>query len=78
MIKLLDGYHITSTEKKHITELLKNNITKGGTKTKQYLINNLAGDIYKITIASKYTSTIGGDPDWHKNTIIIKVKENKK
>jgi len=74
-IELLDGYHITTTEKKHITELLKNNLNKGGTKTKQYLINNLAGHVYKITIASKYTATIGADPAWHKNTITIKVKE---
>jgi len=75
MIKLIDGYHITTTEKKHITELLKNKIAQGGNKTKQYKLESLGNDTYRVQIASKYKTTIGADTAWHKDTITIKVKE---
>lgn len=76
-IQLAQGVHITATEKKHIAKLIENEIGQGGTKVKQYKLDYLGNDFYRVDIASKYTATIGDDANWHKNTIIIKVKENK-
>ena len=70
-IKLIEGFHITSTEKKAlVTMLLKGWVkccNKPKTKTYEILQGTPIGSKYryKVRIRSFYTATIGANPQWN-------------
>lgn len=72
-MKIIKGYHMTATEKKHIQFMLDNNMLNGGTKLKSYQLNKIDAETYDIIIHSKYVGTIGDIARWHKSFLTIKI-----
>ena len=72
-MKLIKGYNITQTERKHIQFMLDNNMSSGGTKLKSYQLTKIDSNTYDIIIHSKYTDIIGDVAKWHKSFITIKL-----
>ena len=72
-MKLIKGYHLTQTERKHIQFMLDNNMLSGGTKLKSYQLNKIDSGTYDIIIHSKYVATIGDISKWHKSFVTIKI-----
>lgn len=72
-MKLIKGYNITQTERKHIQFMLDNNMSSGGTKLKSYQLTKIDSNTYDIIIHSKYVNTIGDIARWHKSFITIKL-----
>ena len=70
-IKLIEGFHITSTERKALITMLRNGwvrcSNKPRTKTYEILQGTPIGTKYryKIRIGSFFTATIGANPQWN-------------
>lgn len=72
-LSLVSGYHVTGTEKAHITQMLEMGIKQGGTKRKHYEITKLKNDQIKVVIKTK-SSDDWGKPRIDKQTVTLKVK----
>lgn len=76
-IKLISGYHLTATEKKSIAQMVKMGFIRANNKpnTKSYEIvkGEPDGEKWHLTvrIGSKGTWTIGADPKWQFQTVIV-------
>ena len=77
-IKLLDGLHLTSTEKKHILYILENGLVEDFldaprviNHTKSYQFFSVEENIWEVRIGDYGVETIGRDPSWHYNTVVI-------
>ena len=79
-ITLIEGYHITATERKSIIQMLINGLICATNRpnTKRYTIlkGTPEGEnyTYKVEISTKATWNIGGNPEWRKEVITIKTK----
>lgn len=74
-IKLIEGYHITATEKRSIRQMLDAGYktVRNRPNTKSYeIIEEFDDDRYKIKIGTKATWTIGDVPKWQYSTVIVK------
>jgi len=49
-MKLLKGYHITATEKKHISHLISNNILAGKIGRKIYFISEKGNNVFDVAV----------------------------
>jgi len=58
-VKLIEGLHVTATEKRHICQLINQQMTEGGTRAKFYKVTEDLGNRKRICIQdSSRTSTI--------------------
>ena len=58
-IKLIEGYHLTATNKRHIAEMLTKGIMEGGTKAIYYVFSNIEGNIARLTFFKNETNDYG-------------------
>lgn len=58
-IKMLDGLHLTATNKRHIAQMIAEGLTSAGTKAIQYRITDRADDIVRLTVATRETDAFG-------------------
>lgn len=73
MITNITGSHLTATNVKYITEMLKLNMLKGGSKSIQYVISNITDNEYNVKVYEKYAKSsrnFDGRPEsnvvkWH-------------
>ena len=78
-MQLLEGYHVTQTEKKAISQMIEKGYVQAHNKpnTKSYCIlqGSQQGNawIYKIKIGTKARFSIGGDIDWQFQTVTVKI-----
>lgn len=79
-IKLIEGFHITQTEKKSIASMLQNGWVfcrnKPNTKTYEILQGTPLGCKYhyKIRIGSFYTASPGKGPQWEYTICLIETQ----
>ncbi len=82
-IKLIEGFHITQTEKKAVQKMLENGWdscrNKPNTKNYKVLQEFQKNDhyYYKIRIGSFYTNTIGANPQWNYIACLIETNIKK-
>ena len=77
-IKLIDGYHLTATEKKHILYIIENGLVENFldnpgviNKVKSYQFFPVDENVWKVTIGSKYEATYGRGVTWNDSTCVI-------
>ncbi|HRT34217.1 MAG TPA: hypothetical protein P5023_07265 [Bacteroidales bacterium] len=77
-IKLIDGYHLTATEKKHILYILENGLVEDFldepriiNKVKSYQFFPVDENVWKVKIGSKYETTYGRGVTWNDDTVVI-------
>ena len=58
-ISLLEGYHITATDKRHIAEILRRGWSEGVTRHRRYSITERAGDTACVVIERKEWNDFG-------------------
>ncbi len=49
-ISLVEGTHLTATDKRHIAEIIRRGWTKGATRRRQYSISEREGDTARLII----------------------------
>ena len=49
-IKLIEGVHLTATNKRHIAEMLTRGMMQGGTKRIGYKFSSAEGNVAKFTL----------------------------
>jgi hypothetical protein len=82
-IKLVEGFHITKTEKKAIQKMLESGWVscRNRPNTKNYEVlqgyQNNGQSRYKIRIGSFYTNTIGAKPQWNYTICLIETNIQK-
>jgi glycine cleavage system H lipoate-binding protein len=78
-MQLIEGYHITQTEKKAIAQMIEKGYVQAHNKpnTKNYTV--LQGTpkgkawIYKIKIGTKARFSIGANIEWQYQTVTVKI-----
>lgn len=58
-IKMLEGLHLTVTNKRHIAHMLETEMMEAGNKTFSYVITNIDGNIARLTVAKRETNDWG-------------------
>ena len=73
-LKIIEGYHLTSTERSAIKNMLQNDWSTARNKpnTKSYQITERMPEQITIKIGSKAVWTIGDVPRWRYTILIIK------
>jgi hypothetical protein len=62
-IKMLEGLHLTQTEKKQITAIINKGWESAHTKNKSYLIKKIYNDNFAVQITSKEFNDYGKRDD---------------
>ena len=76
-IKLIDGFHITQTEKKAVQKMLESGWVQCRNRTNTKFYEILAGfqhhglNRYKIRVGSYFTNSIGAKPQWNYTICLI-------
>ena len=74
-VKLIEGLHLTATSKRHIVELLSQNIMKGGTKRIHYTIEKIEGEENQYSVVtSQVESNDYGKKSVRKYKYVVEVK----
>ena len=58
-IKMLDGLHLTATNKRHISQMIAEGLTSAGTKALQYKITGRSDDIVRLTLSTRDSDAFG-------------------
>lgn len=58
-IQIVKGFHLTATEKKHISHLLKNNLSEGKINRTSYWINPLENGNIQVKIGKVQSVGLG-------------------
>lgn len=58
-VKLIEGFHLTATNKRHIAEMLTRGIMEGGTRALHYVFSNIENNIARLTIFKNETDDYG-------------------
>lgn len=76
-IKIIEGYHLTATERKSIIKMLERGWTHARNlpKTKSYKITNRTPEQFEIKIGTKQVWTIGDVAKWRYSTYKIEYKD---
>lgn len=83
-MELLEGYHITQTEKSAIYSMIKNGWCSANNRpnTKSYLViqgtPSKDGYVYKIRIGTRCKFSIGGDIEWRYSNITIRMTDKER
>lgn len=72
-ISLIDGYHITATDKRHIAEIIRRGWSKGASKFRNYSITERKDDTAYVIIESR-ERTSAGHMEIRRNTVTIRIK----
>jgi hypothetical protein len=70
-ISMISGTHLTATNKRHIAQLISQNLVEGGTKALHYELINRDGDMFQIKV-SKKLSNDWGKVYWHSSVYTVK------
>jgi hypothetical protein len=71
-IAMIEGLHLTATNKRHIAEMIARGMDDAGSKRIAYKITGREGDVVSLTIASKDADD-WGRPVWRKGRYVVKV-----
>lgn len=58
-VKMIEGLHLTATNKRHIAEMVARGMMEAGTKTLGYVITNIEGAIVRLTVIKRETDSMG-------------------
>ena len=58
-VKMIEGLHLTATNKRHIAEMIARGMMEAGTKALGYIITNIDGAIVRLTIIQRETDSQG-------------------
>jgi hypothetical protein len=58
-IKMIEGLHLTATNKRHIADMITRGMMDASTKTISYIITNIEGTIARLTIIKRETDMRG-------------------
>lgn len=58
-IKMIEGLHLTATNKRHIAEMLTKGMMEAGNKTFGYIMTNVEGNVARLTIIKRETDSQG-------------------
>lgn len=58
-VKMIEGLHLTATNKRHIAEMLTRGIMEGGTRALYYVFTNIEGNVARLTIFKNETNDYG-------------------
>ena len=58
-IKLIEGYHMTATRKRHVAEMISRGMMKGGTSRLWYEFESVENSIAKLTCYEDYVDDYG-------------------
>lgn len=58
-ITMLDGLHLTATNKRHIGQMIAQGLTTAGTKALRYRITDRADDIVKLVVSTRDSDAFG-------------------
>lgn len=72
-ISLIEGTHLTATDKRHIAEIIRRGWSKGATRQRQYSISEREGDTARVTI-ERYERDDYGRPQTRTSKMKIRIK----
>jgi hypothetical protein len=58
-VKMIEGLHLTATNKRHIAEMLAKGMMEAGNKTFGYVMTNIEGNIARLTVIKRETDDQG-------------------
>ena len=58
-VKMIEGLHLTSTNKRHIVEMIARGMMEAGTKRLGYVITNIEGAIVRLTVINREKDDCG-------------------
>lgn len=58
-VKMIEGLHLTATNKRHIAEMLAKGMMDAGNKAFSYIITNIEGNVARLTIVKRETDSVG-------------------
>lgn len=58
-VKMIEGLHLTATNKRHIAEMFSRGMKEAGTKTLGYVITNIEGEIVRLTLVKREKDDFG-------------------
>jgi hypothetical protein len=71
-VKMIEGLHLTATNKRHIAHMVKEGMMEAGNKTFSYVITNIEGDLVRLTVAKKERND-SGRVVWRKGHYLVEV-----
>lgn len=58
-VKMIEGLHLTATNKRHIGSMIERGMMEAGNNTFSYVITNLEGNVARMTITKRETNDQG-------------------
>lgn len=58
-VKMIEGLHLTATNKRHIAEMVARGMMEAGTKSLGYIITNIEGAIVRLTVIKREMDDMG-------------------
>jgi len=52
-VKMIEGLHLTATNKRHIAEMMARGMMEAGTKRLGYVITNIEGNTVRLTVINR-------------------------
>jgi len=72
-ISLIEGYHITATDKRHMAEIIRRGWSKGVTQYRQYSITERNEDTARVVIESN-ERTSSGRMEIRRSAVTIRIR----
>ncbi|WP_376711210.1 hypothetical protein [Pseudochrobactrum lubricantis] len=72
-ISLIEGYHITATDKRHMAEIIRRGWSKGASKYRHYSITERNDDTARVVIESN-ERTSSGRMEIRRSTVTIRIR----
>ena len=73
-ISLLEGYHLTATDKRHIAAIVERGWREGVTRQRRYTITERTGDIVRLVI-ERSERDMHGRPTTRRSKVVIRIRE---
>lgn len=71
-VKMIEGLHLTATNKRHIADMVSQGMTEASTKTISYIITNIEGALVRLTIIKRELN-INGRPVSRRGNYLVEV-----
>ncbi|MBB5704117.1 MULTISPECIES: hypothetical protein [Brucella] len=71
-ISLLEGYHITATDKRHIAAIVERGWREGVTRQRRYKITEKTGDIVRLVI-ERSERDMQGRPMIRRSKVVVRI-----
>jgi hypothetical protein len=72
-LTMIEGLHLTATNKSHIAQMLGKDMRTAGTKALRYEITDRDGDMVKLIVAKREVSEITGKKFWRTGRYTVRV-----